>query len=127
MKCRVLKGKVDGVSAGGEVEVADNLATRGMIAAGELEPLHPIPEAPPPKAFKPASKSDLSAAEDMRRRFESSWGEAQQRIRALEAENADLRAQIDAVRHAAAGEAHEAAEAKAEGKASKTKTAKGEG
>lgn len=131
MRCRVLKGRVDGVAVGGEVDVADNNANRALIAAGELLNLHPIPDAPPPKAFKPASRGDLAAAEDMRRRFDLAYGEAQERIRALEAENADLRAQLDAVREAAAGTADPdapAAPPEGDGKAKgKAKAPKAEG
>lgn len=137
IRCKVLAGPVDGVAKGGVVEVTDNNANRALIAAGELEPLHPIPDAPPPKAFKPASKGDLAGVEDMRRRFDLAYGEAQERIRELEAENADLRAQLDDIREAAApaeGEAKapapEAPDAPAEGEAKgkgKGKAAKAEG
>jgi len=138
IRCKVLKGAVDGVAKDGEVVVADNNANRALINAGVLEPLHPIPAAPPPKPFKAAPKGDLAAAEDMRRRFDLAYGEALERIRALEAENADLRAQLDDIREAAAlpeGEAKAPApdappegEAKAKAKAKpQSPTTKAEG
>lgn len=94
MKARVIKHAVDGVAIGGVVELVDNVANRALVAAGVVEPLEALPEQPPAKAFKPAAKGDLRAAEDLQRRFDLAWEEAQGQIASLRAENAELRAAL---------------------------------
>jgi len=101
MRCRVIKHAVDGVAIGGVVELVDNLANRALVAAGVVEPLEALPEQPPAKAFKPAAKGDLRAAEDLQRRFDLAWEGAQEQIRSLRAElaasqadNAEMRAAL---------------------------------
>ena len=94
MKARVIKHAVDGVAIGGVVELVDNLANRALVAAGVIEPLEALPDQPPAKPFKAAPKGDLRAAEDLQRRFDIAWEEAQGQIASLRAENAELRAAL---------------------------------
>ena len=94
MKARVIKHAVDGVAPGGVVELVDNLANRALVAAGVIEPLEALPDQPPAKPFKAAPKGDLRAAEDLQRRFDIAWEEAQGQIASLRAENAELRAAL---------------------------------
>ena len=94
MRCRVIKHAVDGVAIGGVVELVDNLANRALVAAGVIEPLEALPDQPPAKPFKAAPKGDLRAAEDLQRRFDIAWEEAQGQIVSLRAENAELRAAL---------------------------------
>jgi len=94
VKARVIKHAVDGVAIGGVVELVDNLANRALVAAGVIEPLEALPDAPPAKPFKAAPKGDLRAAEDLQRRFDIAWEEAQGQIASLRAENTELRAAL---------------------------------
>jgi len=107
VKARVIKHAVDGVAIGGVVELVDNLANRALVAAGVIEPLEALPPEPPAKPFKAAPKGDLRAAEDLQRRFDLAWEGAQEQIRSLRAElaasqadNDQLRAEINALRGA---------------------------
>jgi len=79
MRCKVLKGTVDNVATGGEVEIVDNKANRALIAGGVIEPLERLPPEPPPKAPKAPPKSDRSEMERMQREFHGAWDEEQKR------------------------------------------------
>lgn len=79
MKCRVIKGPVDGVAAGGVVDLTDNHANRALITGGVLEALDHLPPEPPPKAPKAPSKSDRAEVERLQREFHGAWDEEQKR------------------------------------------------
>lgn len=114
------KHPVDNVPPGKEGDFIDNRATRSLIAAGLLHPLEELPPEPPPK---PAKAPHVSAPDDLRRMhedFDRSWKAREAEHRAereragarlaeteaarakLEAENVVLRAELDAIRAAAA-------------------------
>lgn len=114
------KHPVDGVAPGAEGDFIDNRASRALVAAEILLPLEELPPEPPPK---PAKAPHVSAPDDVRRMhedFDRSWRRREAEHRAererdgarlaeteaarakLEAENVALRAELDAIRAAAA-------------------------
>ena len=108
------KHAVDGVAPGAEGVFADTHATRAMIAAGLLLPLEELPPEPPAKPAKGPRVGTSGDVEKLREQFDSAWRERADGHRAdmaraarrveelegiaskLEAENAALRAELEA-------------------------------